>query len=99
MRGGKIAKGEDIIIIQHPGGMPKQIALTDNEVMYVDDSVLQYLTDTMPGSSGSPVFNDKWQLVGLHHSGGWIPEPSTGSTHFRNEGIRITAVRDDMPSW
>src|SRR5207248_1190657 len=24
---------------------------------------------TAPGSSGSPVFNDQWQVVALHHSG------------------------------
>ena len=26
-------------------------------------------TDTSPGSSGSPVFNDQWEIVALHHSG------------------------------
>ena len=90
--------GEDVIIIQHPGGMPKQIGITDNEVMYVGDNFIQYLTDTMPGSSGSPVFDDSWRLVAVHHSGGWIPEPSTGSTHFRNEGFRISAISNDLPS-
>ncbi len=94
-----LATGQDIIIIQHPGGMPKQIGITDNEVMYVDNQVAQYLTDTMPGSSGSPVFDDHWRLVAIHHSGGWIPEPSTGSTHFRNEGILMSAVKADLPSW
>jgi V8-like Glu-specific endopeptidase len=61
--------------------------------------VVQYLTDTMPGSSGSPVFNDKWELIVLHHSGGWLPEPSTKSTHFRNEGIRVSAIAADLPDW
>ncbi|MFH2067836.1 MAG: serine protease [Pseudomonadota bacterium] len=88
---------DDVFIIQHPGGEHKQIGLSDNEVAYVDDTVVQYLTDTMPGSSGSPVFNDSMRLIALHHSGGWLPEPSTGSTHFRNEGIRISAILKDMP--
>ncbi len=88
---------DDVFIIQHPGGEHKQIALSDNEVAYVGDTFVQYLTDTMPGSSGSPVFNDSMRLIALHHSGGWIPEPSTGSTHFRNEGIRISAILKDMP--
>jgi endonuclease G, mitochondrial len=30
---------------------------------------LHYQTDTAPGSSGSPVFNDQWEVVALHHSG------------------------------
>jgi len=33
----------------------------------VDDArYLTYLTDTEPGSSGSPVLNDAWELVALH---------------------------------
>lgn len=88
---------DDVFIIQHPAGEHKQIALSDNEVAFVDDTVVQYLTDTLPGSSGSPVFSDSMRLIALHHSGGWIPEPSTGTTHFRNEGIRITAILKNMP--
>lgn len=84
-------------IIQHPAGGPKQIAMNDNEAKYVDETVVQYITDTLPGSSGSPVFNDAWQIIALHHSGGNIPEPSTNSIHFRNEGIRIGAIMKDLP--
>jgi hypothetical protein len=87
--------GMRVNIIQHPGGQPKQIGLVDNEVAYADAQVVQYLTDTMPGSSGSPVFDDGWALVALHHSGGWIPEPNGTSTHFRNEGIAFAAILDD----
>ncbi len=88
---------QDVAIIQHPGGQPKQIAIADNEIEYVDDSVAQYLTDTLPGSSGSPVFDNDWECIALHHSGGWLPQPSDDSTHFRNEGILISAVLADMP--
>lgn len=88
---------EDVAIIQHPAGEPKQVAIADNEIEYVDERVAQYLTDTMPGSSGSPVFNNDWEVVALHHSGGWLPEPSTTSTHFRNEGILISAILADLP--
>ena len=87
-----VSVGMRVNIIQHPGGQPKQIALVDNEIAYSDETVIQYLTDTLPGSSGAPVFDDEWRLVALHHSGGWIPEPSTQSTHFRNEGIALNAL-------
>jgi len=87
---------DKVNIIQHPAGGAKQIAMNDNEIKYVDDKFVQYITDTLPGSSGSPVFNDDWQIVALHHSGGNIPEPSTNSIHFRNEGIRIGAILKDL---
>jgi V8-like Glu-specific endopeptidase len=93
-----VSVGMRVNIIQHPGGEPKQLAIVDNEVEYADTNVMQYLTDTLPGSSGSPVFDDQWNLVALHHSGGWIPEPSTSSTHFRNEGVLISAIVADMRS-
>ncbi len=94
-----VTVNEKVNIIQHPAGGPKQIAMNDNEVKYVDETVVQYITDTMPGSSGSPVFNDNWRLIALHHSGGNIPEPSTNAIHFRNEGIRIGAIIKDLPNF
>lgn len=87
-----IAKEETVNIIQHPGGGPKQIALYHNIVTFVDDRIVQYLTDTLPGSSGSPCFNDNWDLVALHHSGGWLREPGVKEPLFRNEGIHINRV-------
>jgi len=88
--------GERVYIIQHPGGGPKEVALGDNAVTYVDDQRIQYLTDTRPGSSGSPVFDRRWRLVALHHSGGWMTEgddPNAKDLKFRNEGVPIGVVR------
>ena len=83
----------DIIpIIQHPNGMPKQICIGHNSLKYVDEERIQYLTDTLPGSSGSPVFNSNWELIGLHSKGGNICEPRTGKVFFRNEGINIKTI-------
>ena len=68
----EILAGESVTIIQHPGGEPKQIALRENFVLALPDAADRYLyyqTDTTPGSSGSPVFNDDWEVVALHHSG------------------------------
>jgi endonuclease I/V8-like Glu-specific endopeptidase len=66
---GKIIKGEMVNIVQHPGGEPKQVALRENQVIDLLADFLHYRTDTAPGSSGSPVFNDEWEMVALHHSG------------------------------
>jgi endonuclease G len=68
-------------IIQHPEGDYKKIALRENHVVpfsqvqpYLKadsrvEHLLWYATNTTNGASGSPVFNDKWQLVAVHHSG------------------------------
>lgn len=66
---GKAIVGEYVSIIQHPGGERKQIALRENQLIDVLPDFLHYHTDTSPGSSGSPVFNDQWEVVALHHSG------------------------------
>ena len=83
--------GDNVNIIQHPGGGPKQLSFLANVVVFVGSGRVQYLTDTLPGSSGSPVFDIAWNLVALHHSGGWLSEPNAPekSTFYRNEGILL----------
>jgi V8-like Glu-specific endopeptidase len=83
-------------IIQHPGGGPKQIGLYHNTVAYVGEGRVQYLTDTLPGSSGAPVFDGSWNVVALHHSGGMLREPGTKNVVYRNEGIAVNTVIDDL---
>ena len=91
-------KIEHVNIIQHPSGGPKQVALYHNVVTYADDRRVQYLTDTLPGSSGSPVFDDLWRVVALHHSGGWIEQPGVQQRLFRNEGININLIEHALVS-
>jgi endonuclease G len=66
---GKVLLGESLNIIQHPNGELKQVALRENTLADILPQFLHYRTDTAPGSSGSPVFNDQWEMVALHHSG------------------------------
>lgn len=91
---GSIAVGAHVTIIQHPSGGPKKIAATANEVVNIFEQRLQYMTDTMPGSSGSPVFNDAWKVVAIHHSGGNIVKNALGERFFANEGILISKILD-----
>jgi V8-like Glu-specific endopeptidase len=83
-----------VSIIQHPNGGPKKIAFTDNKVSAVFNDLVQYSTDTEPGSSGSPVFNQDWEIVGLHHRGGGLAGPD-GKKYFTNEAIQIASVVRD----
>ncbi|MGL5116431.1 MAG: DNA/RNA non-specific endonuclease, partial [Beijerinckiaceae bacterium] len=92
--------GMAVNVIQHPGGMPKMIACRNNRLHDRTPNTLLYETDTQQGSSGSPVFNDDWDVIALHHYG----EPfralkdETGRTIpiNMNEGIRISAIFKDL---
>lgn len=91
------ARADDrVAIIQHPGGMAKQVALHSNLVTFADTTRVQYLTDTLPGSSGAPVFDIKWNVVALHHAGGDLNVPGTKQMVYRNQGIAIARVRERM---
>lgn len=82
-----VTRHERVNVIQHPRGRPKEVALHDNRVTRLQDKVVHYRTDTEPGSSGSPVFNNRWELVALHHAG-WREDGEAAT----NEGVRISAI-------
>ena len=89
-----VAVNDFVIIIQYPAGGTEEIALMSNKVTAVFGNVLQYTTDTEPGSSGSPVFNTHWQIVGLHHAGGQLVGPD-GKQYFTNEGLQFGKIAAD----
>lgn len=78
--------GDRVNIIQHPQGGPKQVSLQDNHVTYCDHARIQYRTATLPGSSGSPVFNDSWEVVAVHRAGGHLQRSHEDDLVFTNEG-------------
>ena len=47
-----------------------KVALSCNGVVDVDanSGKIQYVNKTAGGSSGSPCFNEDWELVALHHA-------------------------------
>lgn len=81
---GKLVLGEKVNIIGHPDGRLKEIVLRDNAVLVRLDDFVQYRTDTRPGNSGSPVFNDQWEVVALHHSG--VPKKDDQGRILRKDG-------------
>jgi hypothetical protein len=85
-------------IIQHPMGYAKKVAIRNNHIYDSPYPKIRYFTDTDAGSSGSPVFNDKWEVVGLHRAHSMIENVDYmgKQTAFINEGVQIEAILNDL---
>ena len=85
---GKIIVRDPVNIVQHPKGELKQIAIRNNTLVDLPDPPLDrfahYETDTEQGSSGSPVFNDQWEVIALHHSG--VPRTNANKQILDHKG-------------
>jgi len=84
--------GDPVNIIQHPKGQPKEIVLSSNRVQEITQNFIRYEADVDFSSSGSPVLNQQWQLVGLHHA-------SLADEKFNivgQEGIRMSCIAEDL---
>ncbi|MBB3753779.1 endonuclease G [Mycolicibacterium sp. BK634] len=100
--GDKHAEGDHVTVIEHPDGDYKQIALRENRVRGrgKHEITLYYSADTLGGSSGSPVFNDDFVMVALHHAGGPrnddLLENDQPVPEDCNEGIRVSAIVKEL---
>jgi hypothetical protein len=78
-------------VIGHPSG--GDLSFSVNKLLDHQEPKIHYQTATEGGSSGSPVFNQQWSLIGLHHKGGAMPrlngEPGL---YEANEGLWIRAI-------
>jgi endonuclease G, mitochondrial len=81
-------KNPAITIIQHPDGKPQKIGFREAPVtLDHTGQFLYYKTDTMPGSSGSPVLDKSWRVIALH----------LGSYRDKaNQGIPISTIYYDL---
>lgn len=96
----KHAIGMPVNIVEHPEARPKCVVIRNNTLLYRGDRTLQYETDTDVGSSGSPVFNDAWDVVALHHWGQPYLERAkpdgNASERLCNEGVRISRIVEHL---
>ena len=90
-----------VYVVGHPGGNTlMQLSLNDNRVLGHKDALIHYRAPTEGGSSGSPVFDTKWRLAGLHHAGGFKMKRLDGKGFYpANEGIWIHSIRAAVSQW
>jgi hypothetical protein len=82
-------------VVGHPKAGPLQFSVHDSVLLDVcpNDRLMHYRTPTEPGSSGSPVFNSKWEVIALHHAGSQkTPRLSGLGEYEANEGITLRSI-------
>jgi S1-C subfamily serine protease len=87
-----------LLVVGHPLGGGLSFSLQDNLLLDWDQRRVHYRTPTEPGSSGSPVFDDQWRLVAIHHAGKLNMGKLNGKsgTYEANEGINILAIVEEI---
>jgi endonuclease G, mitochondrial len=91
----KLSRRMSLNILQHPEGSVMKLSMNCNAVtgIYEDSNRIQYVSRTTDGSSGSPCFDDNWNVVALHHSRQSTAVKSVG------EGILFKSIFDEIKSF
>nr|XP_023686945.1 uncharacterized protein LOC111853834 [Paramormyrops kingsleyae] len=90
---GPPSKTGGIYIIGHPGGGGKtsELCYITEDPMYLEDRIFRYKTNFTEGSSGSLIFGDHFQLLGMHTGGDKLSDGS--ATGF---GIPMKIILDNL---
>ncbi len=88
---------EALHVLGHPGMQGQQDGKLDPAPLTLRSGILfdhdshskriAYSAETLPGSSGSPVFRENFELIGIHHH---------GETGINNHGIPMWAIIQDL---
>ncbi len=104
----RLERGNRLNIVQHPRGEELKFAIRNNFFVQMGATrdFLRYQTDTEPGGSGSPVCDDEWRVVALHHASieadeklvppQEIIEGDPVTVYVLNEGVSIYSILDDL---
>jgi len=90
--------GDRVYVIGHPRGEELSFSIHDNVLLDINERRVHYRSPTEPGSSGSPLFNDDWSLIGIHHAGGKEMKKLDDPRKFyeANEGIPLPIIRAEI---
>lgn len=93
-----LGTGARVFVIGYPGGGALTMSTVGNDVVGYDQRNVHYNAHTAAGSSGSPVFDEQWNLVAMHRGAKMV------GMSLVSEGIRIdfivasiTGVKDVEP--
>ncbi|MFN2134869.1 MAG: trypsin-like peptidase domain-containing protein [Candidatus Promineifilaceae bacterium] len=95
LSGEEISEEQYANIIQHPLGDTMKVALRYNQVVKLAPGRVYYLSDTLKGSSGSPVFDDAWRVIALHRAGG-LKDDEGQVILEANEGVPMLDILEEI---
>jgi S1-C subfamily serine protease len=84
--------GNPLFMLQHPEGAPLKLSFGTSIGVNANATRLRHRVNSERGSSGSPCFNARLELVGLHHAGDPNFDPAHNPQY--NSAIPIHAVLD-----
>ncbi len=93
-----VMPGAHVYVVGHPGGRSLSMSIRGNDLIDHDGVRIHYRAPTEKGSSGSPVFDQGWNLIGVHHFGSSrLPKlHHQPGTYGGNEGTTIGALRLEL---
>lgn len=81
-----LLQDEPVNVISNAGGAPLSVTLRDGKITKCNELDFQFSFPGFPKASGSPVFNDEWEVIGMCYSSYFTP---TGSL---SEAKRIQTI-------
>lgn len=93
---GKAIHGDPLNIFHYPGAQRQRVTLHNGNLAYLDDGseldpFFWHTCDTQRGSSGAPVLNRHWQVVGVHSKG--VPDINKKGELLDRDGKTIAEAR------
>jgi Effector-associated domain 8/Trypsin-like peptidase domain len=83
---------QHVRLIHHPRGEPVQIS-NCGQIVLVDPQFIQHNVETDYGSSGAPIFDLDWNVIGLHRGTLRLSRPSPSGV---TEGVSISSIWNDI---
>lgn len=92
-----VESNDTVHIVYHPNGMP--LRYSKRQCVGKSDSYLDHTAATAGGSAGSPIFNAKVELVGVHlgESDELTTLDNPDSRYHANRGILTTHIWQHLP--
>jgi hypothetical protein len=75
--------GDHVFLLHFPGGTAT-LSLSIGQLSSMSETLVSYTADSQPGSGGGPLFDQNWNLIGIH--------VASDQQNRRNEGINRTAL-------